>query len=373
MTKYNPEILFKKHLDGTGGYTGGPGIEEIQASVSKVYKMSSNENPIGPSPKALKALQAAAHDLHIYPDRTPIRLQKALASYYDDKIREDQVLVANSGSEILELIMRAFLRVGDEYIYSPPCFSPYNMFAKWQGAVGVSVPLIQNDYELDVESILSHMSPKTRLIFLTSPNNPTGTYIPQKRLEDLLDNLPDHVVVVLDEVYFHFAQESDYTTALPYVQKGYPIIAVNSFSKTYGLAALRLGYGYTTPTLAQYIRQLIRPFFVNTLGIEAGLAALEDREFVAETVRTVQQGREYLYQQFDELSLHYWKSQGNFILVKPELEADQVEKRLLEKGIMVREMESFGAPGCLRITVGTEEANRALSLALREVLLPVSH
>lgn len=368
MNQLNTSILFKSYLDGSGGYTGGPGLDEIKASVTQVYKLSSNENPMGPSPKALKALREASLDVHIYPDRTPIRMQQALSTHYQNQLSADQFLVANSGSEVLELIMRAFLSEGTEYIYSPPCFSPYKMFANWQGARGVSVPLNSPHFELDIEGILAHITEHTRLIFLTSPNNPTGTYIPQESLETLLQNVPNHVVVVLDEVYFHFAEAEDFSTALPYVQQGYPIIAVNSFSKTYGLAALRLGYGYASPQLAQYVGQLIRPFFINAISMQAGLAALKDQAFVSKTVDIVWKERKRLYADFNSLPLTYWKSQGNFILVRPEMEADVLEKKLLEKGIMVREMKSFGAPGCLRITIGTEEANDALVKALNQIM-----
>lgn len=368
MDRLNTAALFKPYLDGRGGYKGGPGMDEVKASVEKVYKLSSNENPIGPSPKALKALQEASRDLHLYPDRTPLRMQQALARYYQGQLTSDQFLVANSGSEVLELIMRAFLFEGAEYIYSPPCFSPYKMFAKWQGAKGIEVPLTSPNYELDVEGILNRITDKTRLLFLTSPNNPTGTYIPCTQLEALLQGLPEHVVTVLDEVYFHFAHAEDYSTALPYVLQGYPVIAVNSFSKTYGLASLRLGYGYATPEIAAYVGQLIRPFFINALSMQAGLAALEDQAFVTQTVELVQRERERLYSYVNNLPLTYWKSQGNFILIRPEMEADFLEKRLLEKGIMVREMKSFGAPGCLRITIGTEEANDAMLKALGQIM-----
>ena len=186
------------------------------------------------------------------------------------------------------------------------------MFADWQGARGVTVPLLSPNFDLDVAGILTGITDRTRLIFLTSPNNPTGTYIPKASLEALLAGLPDHVVVVLDEVYFHFADAADYTTALPYVQQGYPIIAVNSFSKTYGLAALRLGYGYASPQIASYIGQLIRPFFINALSMHAGLAALEDQEFVSQTVGLVQKERKRLYDGFETLPLSYWKSQRKF-------------------------------------------------------------
>lgn len=368
MSTPTQSLPFKSFLNGKHTYKGGPGIDEVSTGNHKVFKLSSNENPIGCSPKALAAFKLASDNLHIYPDRTPLRLQQALSSYYQGKLTPSQFLVANSGSEILELILRGFLGEGLEYIYSPPCFSPYSMFANWQGAIGKHVPLKKPTFQLDVQGILEAVNANTRILFLTSPNNPTGTHIPQKTLITLLENLPEHVIPVLDEVYFHFADAPDYTTALPFIQEGRNLIAVNSFSKTYGLAALRLGYGYTTPEISQYLSQLIRPFFINRPAMEAGIAALSDQDFVRETVALVQQERERLYPILDTLPLTYWKSQGNFILIQPNNPNSALETRLMDKGIMVRGMSGFGAPGCIRVTIGTEEANNAFLKELGNLL-----
>jgi len=368
-THKNTISPFKPYLQGTGGYEGGPSMESVQTSGKKVYKLSSNENPLGASPKALEALRLHLDNLHVYPDNTPVHLQKALSAYYRGGLKPEQFIVANSGSEVLELTLRAFLGEGTEYIYSTPCFSPYSMFSNWQGARGVNVPLDPSDFSLDVEGIVDAITEHTRILFLTSPNNPTGTHIPRETLDGLLSQLPRHVIVVWDEVYFHFADAPDYTTALPYVQAGYPVIAVNSFSKTYGLAGLRLGYGYSTPEIAAYVRQLCRPFLVNALALSAGIAALEDREFVGETVACVHRERAILHKALDALPLTYWPTQANFVLIKPEIAAEVLQQKLQERGIMVREMESFGAPGCLRVTVGNAEANRALIQALMQIFL----
>ena len=360
-------LPFKPYLDGKSTYKGGPGIDEVSRGNRRVFKLSSNENPIGPSPKALAAFKAASQNLHIYPDRTPIRLQKALAAYYKGGLDPSQFLVANSGSEVLELILRGFLGEGLEYIYSEPCFSPYKMFANWQGGKGINIPLLEPDFQIDVEGILQAITPNTRILFLTSPNNPTGTYIKKNVLVTLLSSLPNHVITVLDEVYFHFADQGDYTTALPYVQEGKNLIAINSFSKTYGLAALRLGYGYTTPQISKYLQQLVRPFFINRPTLEAGIAALGDQEFVQQTVTLVQSERKRLYPILDPLPLSYWKTQGNFLLIRPHSSSIDLEAQLLERGIMVRGMEGFGAPGSIRMTLGLPEANDAFIEAIQSI------
>lgn len=368
MSKENKSTsIFKPYLLKSAGYQGGKAISEIKTQLDKIYKLSSNENPIGASPKARKALEDSITNMHIYPDRTGIRLQKALKAFYNGVLTTDQFVAANSGSEIIELIVRAFLGEGLECIISNPCFIPYRMFSEWSGAKVVDVPLTKPDFSLDVEGILTAVNDQTRLIFLTNPNNPTGTYIPKKDIDQLLTALPEHVIVVYDEVYYHFAEAADYTTALPYVQAGKKVIAINSFSKTYGLAALRIGYAYSTPELANYVRRLCRPFLLNTLCLNAAVAALSDQEFIQQTVQLVRSEKRRLYPQFDKLGILYWKAEGNFVMLKPTIPAEKFTDLLLEEGIMVRPVANFGAPGCVRITVGDREANDALLQALQRV------
>ncbi len=367
--KHLKEIsIFKKHLQGAPAYKGGKTMDEIKSKKKKIYKLSSNENAIGVSPKALEAVRSHAKDLHIYPDRTDARLRTALSKFYKNELTENQFVGAGSGSEIIDLIIRAFAGEGLEIIVSNPCFSPYAMFGSWHGSKIVDIPLKEPDFSLDVEGILQAINKNTRLIFLTSPNNPTGTYIPKKDLKKLLKKIPKHVVIVFDEVYYHFANAKDYTTALPYVQKGQHIIGVNSFSKTYGLAALRVGYCYSTPEIATYIRQICKPFLINKLSLEAAIAALGDTEFVDTTVQLIQKERNYLYKKLDKIGIQYWKAQGNFILLKPKMPIAQFEEKMLLEGVMVRPVANFGAPGCVRVTIGTRAANKAFIKALKKVL-----
>jgi len=207
---YKKIDIFKDYLKVNNPYKGGKTLAEIKSQTQKLYKLSSNENPIGASPKAEQAIVAAAQNLHLYPDRTDARLRTALARYYNDELKENQFVVANSGSETLELIIRAFMSEGHECIISP-------------------------DFKVDVEGILAMVNDNTRLLFLTSPNNPTGSYIPKQDIDTLISRLPEHVILVLDEVYYHFADADDYTTALSYVKAGKQVIGINSFSKTYSI------------------------------------------------------------------------------------------------------------------------------------------
>ncbi|MFS4416379.1 pyridoxal phosphate-dependent aminotransferase [Maribacter sp. 2307ULW6-5] len=357
--------IFKPYLQPREVYKGG---KNIPSGTTKIHKLSSNENPLGTSPKAIAALKKAADQLHFYPDQTDVRLREALVADFNAELTADQFLCGNSGSEILDMLLRAFVKEGDEVIYSNPCFLPYSVFSRWYGATPVDVPLTAPDYELDVAGILNAIGPKTKIVFLTSPNNPTGTYIPKAVLDAFFEKVPKNVLVVFDEVYRHFADAEDYVAALPYVQKGYPVVAVNSFSKTYGLAGQRIGYCYTTGVIAQYLRQIQKPFLLPLTSLEAGIGALADTDFVARTVRTVHSGRSFLEKAFARLDITYWPTQGNFFIIDPPLPELEFTDALMEHGVMVRPVSQFGAPGKVRISIGTEAANTALVRALEKML-----
>lgn len=358
---------FKPWLYGKKTYKGGKSKHDVAAG-KKVYKLSSNENLLGSSPKAVAAIQKYLSTINEYPDQTDERYQQALAKFYEHRFEPGQFITANSGVETLELITRAFLSENQEAIISTPCFIPYKMFSEKEGAKVIDIPLVGNDFLLDVKGILAAINTQTRLIFLTNPNNPTGTYIPTYQLDEIIEKVPDYVIVVLDEVYYQFADKEDYTTAQPYVEAGKQVIGVNSFSKAYGLAGLRMGYAYTTPELAQYVQTVRRPFMVNTLCMEAAIAALEDKAFIEETVLLIKEEKDYLYRELDRLGVHYWKSQTNFFLLKPTMDPLTFEAKMLEEGIMVRPVASFGSPDGVRITIGTREANVAMIQALEKVL-----
>lgn len=354
---------FKPFLTVKNKYKGGKSIQP-SAKIPKVYKLSSNEHPLGCSPKVLKAIQRATQNLHIYPETTDLRLRTALVEHFDQQLELDQFLTAASGSEIIDLTFRAFLQRGDEVIISTPCFVPYGTFSRWMGAKVVDVPLKSDTYELDVDGILAAVTDRTRVIALTSPNNPTGTYIRQADLEHLLDGLPEDVLIIYDEVYRHFADAPDYVHGLDYVKAGYPMIALNSFSKTYGLAAMRIGYAYTNKTIANYIRQIIKPFSLPTLALEAGIAALQDEEFVAKTRALILKERAFMEKAYQNLGIDYTPSQANFFLIDPPIPSADFVAYLMKNGIMTRPVDNFGALGKVRISLGTREANEALVEAL---------
>ena len=269
---------------------------------------------------------------------------------------------------MINMVERAFLDEKKEVIISNPAFKPYQVFAQKLGAKVIDVPLVGHDFHLDVKGILKKVNKNTRLIFVTSPNNPTGTHVPKEQIDELIANVPDHVIVVIDEVYYQFADADDYTTALPYVDHGKNVIAINSFSKAYGLAGLRMGYAYSTEKIAKYISQVRLPFMLNTLGMEAAIASLDDKEFITTTVELITSEKEFLYEELDKIGVAYWKSQANFITIKPKMNDKEFEEKMLMHGVMVRPVASFGHPGCIRVTVGDRTANLAYLRALRTVI-----
>ena len=357
--------IFKPYLKVKGAYKGGKPISSKKGQKS--YKLSSNENPLGTSPKAIEAIKKHLENLHVYPDTTDINLRTALVEYYNNQLELDQFVCAASGSEIIDLLIRGFLREDDEVIISTPCFVPYRMFSQWAGGKIIDVPLTENTYELEVDKIIKAINSKTRIVFLTSPNNPTGTYIPKETLESLLEQIPSNVIVVFDEVYWHFADTPDYVRAINYLDKYQNIVAINSFSKTYGLASLRVGYAYMSTEIANYLRQICKPFLITKLSVEGAIAALKDKEFIAATINIVQTERKFVEQEFIKLGLKFYPSQANFFLIDPPLKDTEFTELMRKEGVAIRPVTNFGATGKVRISLGTREANLAMITAIKKI------
>lgn len=361
--------IFKSHLKDFKPYKGGKSRDEIASKGKKIYKLSSNENILGPSPLALRAIQNELAQVNQYPDRTDTKLRNALSAFYKETLSPKQFFTANSGVDILDLICRAFLDHKSEVIISSPTFKPYILFAKKMGAKVIDIPLSPDDFSYDADAVLAAINENTRLVFLTNPNNPTGNIIPKQIVNKIINEVPDHVAVVHDEVYFQFAEEQEeYSQVVDQVNEGKAVIAVNSFSKAYGLAGMRVGYAYTTEEIAQYVSQFRRPFMLNKLGLAGAIAALKDEEFINKTKDLVKEEKAFIYDALDELQITYWKTAANFILIKPAMEDKVFEAKMLEEGIMVRPVANFGAEGCIRVTIGNREANNAYIIALKKVL-----
>lgn len=363
--------VLKESLLPKSDYKAGKSKKDVATltEAEKLYKLSSNENLLGSSPLALQAIRDNIDRLNEYCDRSDGRLRKALADFYaEQKLGAAQFVTDNSAVSLINMIEQCFLKPGDNIIITNPAFKPYAVFARKIGAEVRDVPLEGDHYLPNVEAILAAIDERTRLIFLTSPNNPTGTYIPKSYMDAIVENLPDHVVLVYDEVYYQFVEVDDYVRAYEYLDTGKHIIGVNSFSKAYGLAGLRSGYAYSSEKIARYVAQAQTPFMINTLTLEASIAALNDDAFIKKTVDLVKSEKAYIYTQLDQLGVKYWRSEANFITIKPVMNDKDFELEMLKRGVMVRPVANFGAPGCIRVTIGDREANDAYLKALEQVL-----
>ena len=351
-------------------YRGGLSVDEVKSRVEtdRIYKLSSNEHALGPSPRVIEAIREAANHIHIYPTREDEALRERIAAYHGRGLGVDQIYTGNSGSEVVELLNRAFVKPGDEVIVCSPTFGLYGRLAKKLDLKLVDVPLDPETFSHDVPRILRAVTEKTRLVYICNPNNPTGALMLKPDMEALLDGLPEHAIIVADEVYYHFVSHPEYPDSIQSVLDGKNIIVVHSFSKAYAMAGMRLGYGIARPELVQRVRHFRCPFHLNSIAQAAGFAALDDREYLDLTIHHVKSGIEYLTGELTRLGVRYWPTETNFILIKPVRSADFVEEELLRRGIMVRPTKRNGLAGGLRVTVGTDEANQAFIHALEDIL-----
>lgn len=364
-------LKLKPCICSTELYVAGTPIEEIQRKygLEEVIKQASNENALGPSPLAVKAIQETLLNIHRYPPVADDELRAKLASTLTDGDLSEECFITGNGScDVLCMITRAFIcEEGDEAIMCPPTFQLFEIAVNICGGKCVFVNL-KDDFTYDLPRVLDSITDRTRLIFLCNPNNPTGTVLDPAELDEFLADVPPCVLVVIDEAYREYVDPKLLPDTLAYIREGRNAISVRTFSKVYGLAGLRIGYGIAYEELAQYIRRLRVPFHINAVSMRGAIAALDDREHVEKSVRHNRVEREFLYAGLDELELSYARSQSNFILVRPGYDPQLIYERLLEKGVIIRPMAAFRAPDCFRITVGTRAENERLLQALGEVM-----
>jgi histidinol-phosphate aminotransferase len=366
MSKNN-EIQARRVLQEMTPYSPGKPIWEVQRELGlqEVIKLASNENPLGPSPKAVEAIQNALADLHRYPDADSSKLKQAIAEVYE--VETQQLIVTNGGDELITLVSEAFLEAGDEVVVPEPSFSEYKFGALLMGAVVKSVPL-NSDFSYDVKALLAAVSKWTKMVYLCSPNNPTGTILTKTELQQILDALPKHVLVVIDAAYSHFTSGNEYSDGVEFVRAGYPVLALQTFSKIYGLAGIRVGFGVAPTGIIHSITQVKEPFNVNALAQAAAIAAVGDHEHVSRTQDLVIEERHRLYAAMRELGLRYTESMSNFILVELGTEAKSLYERLMAKGVIVRYGYIWGLPRHIRVSVGLPKENERFIQVLREII-----
>ncbi len=345
-------------------YQPGKPIDELERElgISDVVKLASNENPLGPSPRAIEAVQRVLAGVHRYPDGASFALRSKLVEKLG--VAPEQLVFGCGADELLELVAKSFLGPGDEAVFAWPSFAMYPIVTKGMGATPVPVPL-DADLVHDLDAMAAAITERTRVVMVCNPNNPTGTSVGAAAFDRFAASLPDDVVLLIDEAYVDFARRADFPDALGWVARRPGTVTVRTFSKIAGLAGLRVGYAVADRELAGYLERARHPFNVNLLAEAAAVAALDDHEHLDRTVRQNTEGLGYLRRELGALGIETWPSEANFVLAKP---GAGTYERLLREGVIVRPLVGFGMPDHVRITVGRPEENERLVKALRRLV-----
>jgi histidinol-phosphate aminotransferase len=345
-----------------------PGKAAAHAGVAKVHKLSANENPLGASPKAIEAMREAAASIERYPDGRSSKLRETIAQTHGLNVAN--IMAFNGSDEALALLARIYLAPGDEAIMSRHGFVQYINYIEMTGSTVVFAP--ERDERTDVDALLAAVTPKTKAIFLANPNNPTGTYLPFDEVRRLQAGLPKHVLLVLDAAYAEFVRRNDYEAGVELVAASENVVMTRTFSKVYGLGGARIGWCYAPAHIIDAMERVRDPFNVSAMSIEAGVAAMKDRDHVARSVAHNTKWLAWLTEEFTRLGLRVTPSVGNFLLMHfPDDDrhsAARADEFLLARGFILRRVTAYGLPGALRMSVGTEEANRGVVAALAEFL-----
>ncbi len=366
-----------KKLNVTGGieslvpYPPGKPIEELERElgITGSIKLASNENPIGPSKKAVEAITKATSELNRYPDGSCFYLKEALSKKLT--VPTDMIIVGNGSNEIIELLIRTFLTVGEggapgEVIMGDPSFAVYPLVTQAVGGKGVKVALT-SDLNFDLARMLEAINKNTKIVFIANPNNPTGAMVSAAELKDFMSKVPEDVIVCIDEAYFEYVRSSDFPDTLEYIKSGKSVVLLRTFSKVYGLAGLRVGYGVASSKIINYMERVRQPFNVNSLGQAAALGALEDSEHLEEARKVNSDGLDYLFSELASLGYECVPTEANFFLVKVG-EGSKIYDALLKTGVIVRPMKGYGMDEYIRVTVGTASENKRFIEAFSVVI-----
>jgi histidinol-phosphate aminotransferase len=359
-------IVFRKNILDIEPYIPGKPIEEVERELGlkNIVKLASNENPWGPSPKAVSAILNRVDNIHLYPDGSAYELIQVLSEQLS--FSKENIILGNGSDELIRMIAETFLYPEDEVIIPEPTFSAYEFATKLMGGKIVKVPT--EDYKLNLNGMLEKINKKTKLIFICNPNNPTGKIVSKEELEDFLNNIPEQIVVILDEAYNEYVESSDYKSGLEYLRHRKNLIVLRTFSKIYGLAGLRVGYGIADKQLIDLINRVREPFNVNLLAQVAAVASLRDKDYLNKCKQLNSLNKQMLYSNLKHLSLDYVPTEANFILIDLKRDAQVIYKEMLKKGVIIRPCTSFGLPNHIRVTIGKEEENLIFINALAQVL-----
>jgi histidinol-phosphate aminotransferase len=345
----------RKCVENLKPYIPGKPIEELERelAITGPIKLASNENPLGPSPKAVAAVTENLKNMHRYPDAHAYYLRQKLADKFG--LPMNRVIVGNGSDELIELVAQTFLWPGEAAIIPEHAFVLYETFTLSFDGTAVMVPL--SELSVDLEAMIDALTSRTKIVFINNPQNPTGKALQRDELSRFLDAIPSDVIVVLDEAYIEFSTDPDVGSGLELLDSYPLLIVLRTFSKIYGLAGLRLGYGFGSEAIIDALNRLRQPFNVNSLAQVAGMAALDDDEFVEKTVSLTKEGLAYFYRELDRLGLAYIPTQANFLLIKTPLGAQTTYQRMLRQGVIIRPMDSYGLEDYVRVNVGLPEEN----------------
>ena len=360
----------KPGIDTIQPYQGGKPIEEVQRElgITDIIKLASNENPLGPSPLAVQAIAGSAAQVHLYPDGNAYYLKRDLAQYL--RVSPEHLILGNGSNDVLQLVAEAYVAPGDEVIYAAGAFVVYSLVTKLCSATAVVVPMVDDTH--DLSAMAAAITDKTKVIFIANPNNPTGTMVTADETAAFMEQVPADVLIVFDEAYYEYVARSDYPQTLPYVLEGRNFIITRTFSKIYGLAGLRVGYGIAPPQLVEMLNRVRQPFNCSLVGQAAARAALKDTAHVTESQKSNAAGKAFLYKAFDDMGLRYVGTEGNFIMLHVEQSGTDVADALLKQGIIVRPIAGYGYPNAVRVTIGTQQENERLITALKVVSYQLS-
>jgi len=354
----------KPNLAGIKPYKPGKPIEEVVRELKlrgEVIKLASNENPLGPSPKAVIAMRQALKGMQLYPDDSCFYLKRRLAAKFG--LGEDQVIMGNGSVEVILFAAMAYLGPAEAAVMSDGAFIMYRIATQVVGGQIVSVPM--KNYTHDLEAMAAAVTPNTRLVYIANPNNPTGTVVRKPEFDRFMSRVPDSVLVIVDEAYREYISDADYPDSFGYLRSGRNIMILRTFSKIFGLAGLRIGYGFSRPELLADISKMRLPFNVNRIGQIGALAALDDEAHIKRSIRVNDEGKAFLYDEFQKLGLNYVPSSGNFVMVDFGRDAMAVFESLQRKGVIARPIREYGFPNALRISIGVEAHNRKLVRSLK--------
>ena len=359
-------ISVPPHIADLHAYVPGKPVKEVERELglTSTVKMASNENPLGPSPRALEAARRCLDDIHIYPEGSGFYLCKALSAHFS--VPEEQIILGNGSVEIIEIAAKALVGPGRNAVISEGAFAMFSIACKAMGAPVKEIPM--RDRTHDLEAMEAAIDGDTRLVFVANPNNPTGTYVPLRLVERFLERVPPDVLVILDEAYKEFVESPDYGSAQPLMERFPNLMCLGTFSKLHGLAALRIGYGFAQPEVISFLHKVRSPFNTNSLAQMAAMAALEDREFAERYIALNRIEREFICRELQGMGLRITPTVTNFVLLDVPISGKDFFEKLLREGFIVRPMAGSGFPSSVRVTFHLREYNERFLEATKKVL-----